>query len=170
MVKKLTEENKKEMKITIDTGNIQAVLKRMTEIEYKNENLTKQLEAQNSVISVKERENEDLKKKLGYSGGSVSMSKAQSDQETINQTQNNGEKVFEGNSMAECQEKMVSWCKENDKASYDKLMNQSIDALANSKQSFEWHDTFDKDGRSIIGRTLDRHNEQLRKKMGYKKE
>lgn len=64
-------------------------------------------------------------------------------------------------------EEMVNWARENDPESYAKIKEKAQRGLMNN--SFEWTDTFTKDGkfdRSLIGRTLDRANDLKRRGKG----
>ncbi|MFB3889204.1 MAG: hypothetical protein ACE14S_06905 [Candidatus Bathyarchaeia archaeon] len=67
-------------------------------------------------------------------------------------------------------EEMLEYCRLHDKESYEKIKAKTAQGLLIS--SFEWKDTFTKDekgnDRSLIGRTLDRINEDARRKAGFK--
>ena len=60
--------------------------------------------------------------------------------------------------------KMLEWARVNDKTSYEAIKKKSAEGLLANKSFFEWSDTFDKEGRSIIGRTIQRQNEQIRRR------
>lgn len=65
-------------------------------------------------------------------------------------------------------EEMLEWARVNDKESYEKIKAKSAQGLLENRNYFEWKDHFDENGKSIIGRTLERANQDARRKAGLK--
>lgn len=67
-------------------------------------------------------------------------------------------------------EEMLEWTRKNDKEAYEAIKAKTYRGLTENKNFFEWKDTFDENGNSIIKRTLERANKDARRKAGYKGE
>ena len=67
-------------------------------------------------------------------------------------------------------EEMLEGARVNNKPAYEAIKAKTVEGLKENKMFWEWKDEFDKDGRSIIGRTLERMNQAERRKNGYKEE
>lgn len=65
-------------------------------------------------------------------------------------------------------EEMLEWTRKNDKEAYEAIKAKTYRGLTENKNFWEWKDSFDKDGKSIIGRTIQKMNEDARRKLGFK--
>jgi hypothetical protein len=151
-------EGNRELKIEIDTGNIQAVLKRMTEIEHENKLLLEEKTKRETEFNDEKSKNQALEEKLQnqQGGGSGTLPSA------LNEPECGKGGVPEGAHQFETYEEMIEWARVNDPKAYAALKKKTASAMVSNPQSFEWKDTFDEQGRSLIGRTLHRANNQKR--------
>jgi hypothetical protein len=65
-------------------------------------------------------------------------------------------------------EEMIEWCRIHDKTAYQAIKAKAYRGMSENKSFWEWKDTFDENGKSIIGRTLERANKQVRQKRGVR--
>lgn len=146
-------EEPRELKIKVDTGNIEAVLKRMTELDYENKRL---IEEKN------QREKDDLLKK-------------QEELEKIRNDPNSGRGVLpanlnpeEGSNPETSREynsfpELVDDIRKNNPEQFKKLFEKGLLALKEHPQNFEIRDDW-KDGTSAIHKQLMKDNELKRGK------
>ena len=66
------------------------------------------------------------------------------------------------------QEELIEWTRKNAPETYNAIKLKTVRGLSENKGFFEWKDEFDENGKSIIGRTLERANKDARKKAGFK--
>jgi|WetSurMetagenome_2_1015567.scaffolds.fasta_scaffold73561_1 hypothetical protein len=140
----------KELKIDIDTSSIKAEMKTLCDAENRIRELEKQAE-----------ENKQYKDYFDSHSGTGTLPA------NLNHDEGNqgGSGVPSGAHEFDSFEEMVEWCRLNNRVAYRELKKKSANAMANHPQSFEWKDTFDEDGNSLIGRTLYRANSQKRSKQ-----
>jgi hypothetical protein len=135
----------KEVSIKVDTDNIKAEMKKLTDAESR----IRELEAE---AEENKQYKEFYDKNTGI--GTVSMTPDMREKE-IN-TRNN-QKEFDS------VEDLIEYCRLNDKESYEKIKAKSFEAIP--KNNFEWVDKFDENGDSLIMRTVKRMNSDYRKKI-----
>jgi hypothetical protein len=152
----------KELKISVDTGNIQAVLKRMTEIEHENklllEEKTQREKEFEKQLSEKETERQQAEERANKLGGSGNLPASLNG----NFGNEGGSAIPSGAHEFDSFEEMIEWARLNDKKAYEALKSKSANAIANNKNYWEWTDHFDEEGNSLIGRTLHKQNAQKR--------
>jgi hypothetical protein len=145
----------KPLNIKIDTGNIQAVMKRMAEIECENKTLQEQV---NKNLVEKEVAKAQLQKEheaeLDKNGGKGTLPA------NLNPPEFGNDGLKEFNSFPE----LVDYYRENEPERYKQLFAKGIIALHEHPASFEVKDDF-KDGKSCIQRTLEAQNKQWRGKI-----
>jgi hypothetical protein len=136
----------KQLNVKVSVDNLEAKLKENLEQQERIKALEEQQKEFERYKSFYEKEN---------SQGNIPMTPEMSSREHNNRIKN---REFDS------KEDMYAWLKLNDKATYDKLKERSFNAVKG--HSFEFTDIFDSEGRSIIGRTIQRMNEKIRRDNG----
>ena len=155
--------DERHLQIEVKTGNMEAIIKRLTEAEHENklllEEKTKREEEFNKQLGEKETQRQKAEEELSKLGGKGSLPAS------LNTNEGNNNNVPSGTHEFDSYEEMVEWARLNDRKAYESLKKKSANGLMENKQFFEWHDTFDAQGRSLIGRTLGRANTQKRSRI-----
>jgi hypothetical protein len=136
----------KEINVKVNTDNIKAEMKRLTDAESR----IKELEEEN------EKLNDFFDKNTGH--GTIGLTADMKKQEMNGR---NTAKEFDSI------EELIEYCRVNDKESYQKIKDKTYSVLTGN--NFSWSDTFSKDEKendvSLIGRTIQRLNADYRKKI-----
>lgn len=151
----MTENNLKEVSITVDSSKMRKDLTEQITEKMQMEEKIKQLETE---ASENEHKIDFYNRESGK--GTIGLTPDMREKEMNGR---NAEKTFSSH------EDLLEWVRVNDKKSYEALKAKTIQGLTENKQYWEWNDTFSKDEkgneRSLIGRTLDRANADLRKRF-----
>jgi hypothetical protein len=148
----------RELKIKVDNVGVLETVKEQINAKNEAENRAKELE---KLLADKEAERLALEEQLTkLQGGGSGVLPA-----SLNSGEGGNSNVPTGTHEFDSYEEMVEWARLNDRTVYEQLKKKSVNGLMENKQFFEWHDTFDAQGRSLIGRTLDRANNQKRSRI-----
>lgn len=147
----MSENNSRELHVKVETGNMEAIIHKMTEYQVQAENLQKEKEELLKQIDAQKRREFENAEAKGSLPASLNGSES---------TNNNPEVK---SPEFETVEDMLSWCKNNNPVAYAEIKKKTFNGLLQNKSYFEWTDKFDANGDSIIMRTVKRDNERIRK-------
>ncbi len=117
------------------------------------EQITEKMQLENKILEL-EAENQSFRDNA-KAEGTIPMQTDMKEKESNGR--NNSQREFDDI------ESLIEFCRVNDKESYKKIKAKTFGALQGN--NFEWTDKFDENGRSLIGRTLDRANQDHRRKI-----